>query len=379
MEALINAIIYTGDERIEDSAIILEGGYVKEILRQEKLPPHMTCHDLGGGILAPGFIDLQVNGGGDILFSDSPSLETLERMVKVYRRFGTTGFVPTMLSDTQEKYCLARDAVYAARKTGLSDILGIHFEGPYLNIECRGIHGVARLYPPETGNIFTVPSVESGCTLVTLAPEVVSREVVCELIRRGVKVLAGHSNASYDQLIQTFDLGLSGVTHLFNGMQTWSARSPGVVGAALDDDRIGCSIIGDGHHVHAAMIRMAWKCKPRGKLFLISDGMPPLGGETDSFSIHGERIHVREGCCLSGDGRFAGSAKDMATCIRYCVESVGLPLEEVLCMASTYPADFLGLGHRHGRIAAGRVADIVVLDKRLKLQGTWVAGKYYHA
>ena len=377
MYALRGATLYTGDLCIPHGTLLIEGDRIKDVVKDGEGPKNIPYEDVSGLILAPGFIDLQINGGGDILFNDAPSLETLVSLSRIYTPLGITGFLPTFLSDSRTKRQAASRAIHSALQANIPGILGIHFEGPHLNRTRRGVHAQYWLHPPQDEDLELLCHCDKGCVLVTLAPEVVSTETIKTLVARGIKVAAGHTDATYEQLSKAFKNGVSGVTHLFNAMRPLNTREPGAVGAALDHDSISCSVIGDGHHVADSLIRLAWRCKPPGKLFLVSDAMPPVGGIRRSFPLNTDIIHLQNGCCLRNDGCLAGAAVDMSTALRYCVESVGLPLEEVLRMCSTYPATFLGLEASRGRIARGMIADLVILDHTLHIQATWVAGKKY--
>lgn len=378
MYALRGATIYTGQTCIHRGTVLIEGDRIKDVVREGEYSEGIPYEDVSGLILVPGFIDVQINGGGDILFNDTPSLETLVSLSKTYTSRGVTGFLPTFLSDSRSKRRAALGAVRVALQAGVPGILGIHFEGPHLNRVRKGIHSESYFCSPQDEDIEILCGLDRGCVLVTLAPEVVSVQTIRTLVAQGITVSAGHTDATYDQLRQAFDEGVLGVTHLFNGMRPMMTRDPGAVGAALDHDSVFCSLITDGYHVADSVIRLAWRCKARGKLFLVSDAMPPVGGMCQTFDLYNQVIHVQNGRCLRSDGCLAGSAVDMGTALRYCIESVGLPLDEALRMCSTYPAAFLGLDSSRGRIAPRMIADLVLLDSNLHIQATWVAGKKYN-
>ena len=375
MLALVNATIHTGDAVLSDSAVLIDGDSVAAVVPRADVPADATRHDLGGGILAPGFIDAQVNGGGGALFNDTPDLATIRRIAAAHRRYGTTALLPTFITDTREKRRHAVEAVAEALAGGEPGVLGIHLEGPHIDLERRGVHDARHIGPPDDEDVYLMTRLGPGRTLVTLAPETVPAGLIAHLVARGVRVAAGHTGATWEQARAGVAAGVSGFTHLFNAMSPLGHREPGAAGAALTEDSAWCGIVVDGHHVHDAVVRLAWTAKPRGKLFLVTDAMPPVGAPPGDFQLYGQTVTVRDGRCVSADGRLAGSALDMATAVRNCVRRVGIPLEEALRMASTYPAEFLGLAGRRGRIAPGMAADLVHLDEDLVARATWVGGK----
>ncbi len=374
MKALVNARIHSGDSVLDNAAVLIDGGTIAALVDRSAVPARADIQDLGGGILAPGFIDAQVNGGGGVLFNDTPDVATLHRIAAAHRRFGTTGLLATLITDAAEKRAAAIAAVRAAQQAGVPGLLGIHLEGPHIAAGRRGVHDARFIAPPDAADRALLEGLAIRPALVTLAPEAVAPDVVRALARAGVRVAAGHSAAGWAQAKAGFAAGITGVTHLFNAMSPLGSREPGLVGAALEDDSVWCGIIVDGHHVHDASVRLAWKAKPPGKLFLVTDAMPPVGAE-GGFDLYGQTIRVVDGRCVTADGTLAGSALDMATAVRNCVRRVGIPLDEALRMASAYPADFLGIADRRGRIQPGLAADLVHLDGDLAVRATWIAGK----
>lgn len=375
MHALVNATIHTGDAVVSDSALLIDGDSVLAVVPRAQVPADVRLHDLGGGVLAPGFIDAQVNGGGGVLFNDHPDRNAIRTIVAAHRRFGTTALLPTFITDSRDNRRRAVEAVAAALADGEPGVLGIHLEGPHIDRERRGVHDARFIGPPDAEDMHLITRLGPGRTLVTLAPETVGAETIRALAARGVRVCAGHTAATWEQAQAGIGAGVTGFTHLYNAMSPLGHREPGAVGAALTDDSVWCGIIVDGHHVHDAAVRLAWKAKPRGKLFLVTDAMPPVGAPPGDFQLYGQTVTVRDGRCVSVDGRLAGSALDMATAVRNCVRRIGIPLDEALRMASTYPAEFLGVDGRRGRIAPGMAADLVLLDEDLTVRATWVAGK----
>ncbi|HSX61600.1 MAG TPA: N-acetylglucosamine-6-phosphate deacetylase [Tahibacter sp.] len=372
--ALVNARVLTDDGFRDDVAVLVNGDRITGIVAASDLRATTALRrDLHGHFLLPGFIDCQVNGGGDVLFNDAPTVDTIRRIGAAHRRYGTTGFLPTLISDSPEAMAAAIAATDAAIAAGVPGVLGIHLEGPYLAPQRKGAHDAAHFVRPQAGDIARAAALRGGVTLLTLAPEQVDDAALIEFVRRGVVIAAGHTAATYEQLMHAFSLGVRGVTHLFNAMTPLTGREPGAVGAALDHADSWCGLINDGHHVHAASLRTAIRAKPRGRLFLVTDAMPPVGGERDEFLLAGQRVLVRDGLCVNEQGALAGSALDMLTAVRNTVERLGLPLEDAARMASTWPAEFLGLRDR-GRIAAGCAADFVVLGGDWTIRETWIAG-----
>jgi len=253
-------------------------------------------------------------------------------------------------------------------------VLGIHLEGPYIAPARRGAHDPAKFRVPDAREIDLVCSLRHGVTVLTLAPEQVSVDVVREFVARDVIVCIGHTAASYEDTRAALAVGVRGFTHLYNAMSPLQGRAPGVVGAALEDRGSWCGIIVDGHHVHPAALRVALAAKAAGKLMLVTDAMPPVGAVSDTYVLAGATITCRDGRCETADGVLAGSALDMASAVRNTVATLGVALEEAARMASTYPADFLGLGGTHGRVAAGMRADLVELDAAFNVRRSWIGG-----
>ena len=314
-----------------------------------------------------------MNGGGDVLFNDDPTPQGIEHIVRAHSQFGTTGLLPTLISDTPEKMHAAIDAVQRSIPTNPS-VLGIHLEGPFLSPEKPGIHDPAMFRPPSTQDAEELTARRAGVTLVTLAPEQVPEGFVAQLAEAGVRVSLGHSMATYAQAKAALAQGLTGFTHLFNAMRGPETREPGPAVACLESPGAWFGMIVDGHHVDPAMLRLALRGAARP--MLVTDAMPPVGGSRSTFMLCGQEISVRNGRCTSADGTLAGAHLDMASAIRSCVDLLGVPLTEALRFASAEPASFLGLGGTLGRIAPGYRADLVAFDpSRIQIHGTWVAAR----
>ena len=374
MHALINARVLCAQGWRDDVAVVVADAWIRSLVAPNDIPAGAQIHDLSGKMLLPGFIDCQVNGGDGVLFNDQPTVEGIRAIGAAHRRFGTTGFLPTLISDTVDKMRVAIAATDAAATDDVPGVLGIHLEGPFISRERKGVHAEKYLHTPDAGELRVAESLQRGKTLLTLAPECVSPDAIRNLAAAGVIVAAGHSNADYATVRAALDAGVRGFTHLFNAMSPLASRAPGMVGAALDDAAAWCGVIVDGHHVDAASLRIALRAKPRGKIFLVTDAMPPVGATDPTYLLNGETIVVRDGGCQTASGTLAGSALSMIEAVRNTVELLGVPLEEAVRMASTYPADFLGLQATHGRVEAGFRADFTVVDQDLRVMETWIGG-----
>jgi N-acetylglucosamine-6-phosphate deacetylase len=373
--AFVNAQVLTTEGFRSDLAVVVKGRDIAAVLPLAELDSELERRDLQGDTLLPGFIDAQVNGGGGVLFNNGPTVDALRTIAQAHRRFGTTGLLPTLISDDAEVMAQAIAATRDAIAAGVPGILGIHLEGPYLAPARKGTHNAEKFRVPDAAEITLATSLENGVTLLTLAPEQVPAETIRSLVARGAIVVAGHTAASYEEIRRGLDAGIRGFTHLYNAMSPLQGREPGAVGAALEDADSWCGIIVDGVHVHPASLRVALAAKRRGKLFLVTDAMPPVGAADPSYELYGEIITAKDGVVRNAAGALAGSALDMATAVRNTVKLLGLPLEEAARMASTYPAEFLGLQATHGRIAPGFRADLVALDGDLQVSETWIGGQ----
>lgn len=372
--ALVNGRVLTDDGFEEGLAVILRGGRIVAVQPAGAGPRQHDIVDLEGRLLLPGFIDTQVNGGGGVLFNDKPSVESIAAIGRVHRRFGTAAFLPTLVSDDLDVVAEAIAATRQAMAAGVPGVLGLHIEGPFLNETRKGVHDASKIrdLDGEAFRLLTTPS--GGKTLITLAPEKTTPEMIRALSGAGVIVSAGHSNASYPEVRTALDNGLTGFTHLFNAMSQLTVREPGVVGAALEDSESWCSIIVDGHHVDPVVLRLALRAKRADRVILVTDAMPTVGAETDSFNLLGKTIVVRGGICVDEHGTLAGSNMDMATAVRNAVRLLHVDKVTALRMASLYPAEFLGLSNELGRIAPGYRANLVIADEALNVAETWIDG-----
>ncbi|MEZ9539060.1 N-acetylglucosamine-6-phosphate deacetylase [Shewanella sp. 10N.286.51.B8] len=374
-QTLIADGFFDGQQFHQDAVISIEDGHIialdsvsnaKEVRLQ--------------GTLVPGFVDVQVNGGGGALFNSAPTLECIETIGRAHAQFGTTGFLPTLITDKVEVMAQAADAVAEAIKLQSAGVLGIHFEGPHLSVPKKGVHPQSFIRSISDEELAIFSRQDLGIKVVTLAPENVSVEVIKTLIANDVKVCLGHSNADYDTVLAALNAGANGFTHLFNAMSGFGSREPGMVGAALESDAAWCGLIVDGHHVHSATAKVALKAKPQGKIMLVTDAMPPVGLDDDaSFELFGTEV-IRQGDRLNAkSGELAGCVLDMVGAVNNTVSMLGLSYEEALRMASLYPAQYLQQA-KLGTIAVGQRADLVLLaanandNSRYQVNQTYING-----
>jgi len=370
-QALVNGRILTDDGFVDGHCVMIDDGRISEV--RDGIPADAEPFDLRGGTLLPGFIDVQVNGGGDRLFNDDPSVDTIAAIGAAHRRFGTTGFLPTLISDDEAKIAAALDAARDAIAARVPGVVGVHIEGPFLNPERKGIHDRTKLREIGESEIELLSKPVGSATVLTLAPEKVPAETLRQLSDAGVIICAGHTQASADDIAEALGNGLRGFTHLFNAMSQLAPREPGVVGAALLDDASWCGIIVDGHHVDPRVLKLAMRAAPLRRFMLVTDAMPSVGGRK-AFTLNGEAITVENGRCLNAAGTLAGSDLDMASAVHNAVTMLGLDITQAAAMASTNPAAFLRLDHELGRIAPGYRACLTLLDDDLHVTQTWVDG-----
>ena len=375
LQALVNARVLVGRALSEGQAVLVEDGRIVDVVAVgDARLASARRHDLRGALLLPGFVDVQVNGGGGALFNDAPDVATLRTIGAAHRRYGTTAFMPTLISDEPGAIARAIAAVREAIAAKVPGVAGIHIEGPFINPERRGAHDAAMIRGLDEDAFALLTSLHVGRTMVTLAPEATTGAMIRRLADSGVRVCAGHTNASFAAMREAFASGVSGVTHLFNAMSPLASREPGVVGAALADPDCWCGLIVDGRHVHPATLKLALRAKRHDRFMLVTDAMPCVGGGGAHFMLQGRRIEVRDGVCVDAQGVLCGSALDMASAVRNAIDQLDLSLPEAVRMASTYPAQFLGLGEELGCIARGYRANLVVADERLNVSQTWIDG-----
>jgi len=329
--------------------------------------------ELRGAILVPRFIDIRVNGGGGVLLNDQPTEAGVRRIVEAHREGGTTGCLLSLITDRSE--VIERRAEVAQASLEIPGVLGFRLERPALNASCKGIHPEAAIRARDRRDLAAIQSLGNcGRSVVTLARECVPASLIDELIGAGLRIAAGHSDATAAEIRQAVDRGVSGVTHLFNAMSQLSAREPGLVGAALDDDRLFAGIICDGIHVDRAGLRVAFRCKGRDRLMLVTDAMPLAGTNDRQFMLQGRQITLHENRLTGPDGTLAGAHLTMIEAVRNAAALPGISLVDALIMASRTPAVFLGLETELGRIAPGYRADLVAFNPGFEVVGIWIGG-----
>jgi N-acetylglucosamine-6-phosphate deacetylase len=374
LTALCNARVLIGSAFHEGKAVLLQGAKILAVVDAAEAPLGARRVDLDGGMLVPGFIDTQVNGGDRILFNDVPTVEGLSRIGAAHRRFGTTGFLPTLISADLAMIEQAMHAVDAAIAAGVPGVIGIHIEGPFLSEKRAGIHDPTRLRALDAQAMAVLTRPSRGRVLVTLAPEVTGPAPIRALVAKGVIVAIGHSAATYEEAMCGLEAGASGFTHLFNAMSPFTSRAPGVVGAALDSQTAWCGLIVDGAHVHPATLRVALRSRPADRFMLVTDAMPPVGTDDQGFSLGGRKITVQGDSCFDDNGTLAGTALTMVKAVRNVVDLLGLDLLTAIALASGAPAGFLGLSQVRGQIAPRLLADLALLDDDLSVRDTWIGG-----
>ena len=372
MIVLSGARIFDGERFLDDHAVVVDGARIAAIVPHSERPDG-TVRDLGGGLLAPGYVDVQVNGGGGVLFNEDPTPEGIARIAEAHRHHGTVGLLPTLVTDAPQVTGAAIAATREARRLTPAT-LGIHLEGPFLDPRRKGAHELGYIRDLESDDIAAIAKADCGAVMLTLAPNRVGAESIAELARQGVLVSLGHSDATYQEARRAVAAGARAFTHLFNAMSPPTGREPGMVGAALDLDDAFVGLIADGHHVHEANLRMAVAAKRRDRFMLITDAMPPAAGGPDHFDLQGRRVTSVDGCLRLDDGTLAGSVLTMDEAVRYAVNVVRLPLADALAMASRVPATFLRRDTDLGRIAPGYLASLVHLDHELHVLETWIEG-----
>ena len=370
------AVLFDGEAFIDGQTVLVEDGDVAALCPVRETVAADTIINLKGGVLAPSFVDAQVNGGGGVLFNETSTMDGVQAITEAHRPFGVTAMLPTLISDTPEKMRAAAAAVKDAIAANCPGCLGIHLEGPFISPARKGAHKGNYIRTMSEKDVDVLLALDIDTVLVTLAPDVVPPKQIRRLSDAGIIVSLGHSNATYDEVAQAVDAGARGVTHLFNAMSPLSHRTPGMAGAALEFGDLWCGIIADGHHVDPAALRLALRAKRGpGRLFLVSDAMPTVGDAGDVFALNGRTVTRSGGRLTLADGTLAGSDLDMASAVRFAVRELGVRREEALRMASLYPATLLRKDDRYGRIRPGYRADFVHLSDDNAVQSVWVAGE----
>ena len=376
MYALVNGRIYSGHEILNNHAVVVADGLIARVCPRESLPADIEQRDMAGAMIAPGFVDLQLNGCGGVQFNDSLdalSVETLETMQRANEKSGCTSFLPTLITSSDALMKRAIETMRAYLQKHQHQALGLHLEGPWLSKAKKGTHDPALIRLPDAAMVQYLCDNADVITKVTLAPENAGSDVIRQLTDAGIIVSAGHSNATYDEAKAGFSAGVSFATHLYNAMPTFAGREPGLIGALFDSPDVYCGIIADGLHVHYANVRNAKRIKG-DKLVLVTDATAPAGADISEFIFAGKTIYYRDGLCVDENGTLSGSALTMIEAVQNSVEHVGIALDEALRMASLYPARAMGVERQLGSIEAGKIANLTVFTRDFKIIKTLVNG-----
>ena len=373
-QALIGAQLFSGKEFFDNRALLIDGENIIDIINEHNIPNNFETQKLNGGILSPGFIDLQVNGGGGKLFNNSPDKQSLNTIIEAHQHFGTTSIMPTVISDSLNVLKRCTTTISEEIENNKS-LLGVHIEGPFFNVKYRGVHQKQYINTINSDYLNLFESLKDFPVMLTLAPECISTKQLKHLKSLGFKILAGHTDASYDQLEEAIKYGLDGFTHLFNAMGQISAREPGVVGSALTFDNASASVIVDLHHVHPSLIQMAYKQKPQGKLFFVSDSMATIHHGEPSFELYDEVVSESNGRIINSEGKLAGSSITQIDAIKNAYQSCNIPLNDAIAMVTRYPAEYLGVANYLGSLKSGYRADLTHFDLDFQVHNVWVAGK----
>ncbi|MCL9649097.1 N-acetylglucosamine-6-phosphate deacetylase [Pantoea agglomerans] len=376
MYALVNGRIYSGHEVLDNHAVVVADGRIARVCPREVLPADIEQRDMAGANIAPGFIDLQLNGCGGVQFNDSLealSIETLETMQRANEKSGCTSFLPTLITSSDALMKRAIETMRAYLQKHQNQALGLHLEGPWLSKAKKGTHDPALIRLPDAAMLQYLCDNADVITKVTLAPENAGSDVIRQLTDAGIIVSAGHSNATYEEAKAGFSAGVSFATHLYNAMPTFAGREPGLIGALFDSPDVYCGIIADGLHVHYANVRNAKRIKG-DKLVLVTDATAPAGADISEFIFAGKTIYYRDGLCVDENGTLSGSALTMIEAVQNSVEHAGIALDEALRMATLYPARAMGVERQSGSIEAGKIANLTVFTRDFKIIKTFVNG-----
>lgn len=375
MYALTNCTIFTGSDTLYNHAVVIEAESIIQVCAESELSSSIEKIDLEGANLSPGFIDLQLNGCGGVMFNDDISPNTIKIMHQANLKSGCTSFLPTLITSSDEDMRAAIEAERQYQQQHKHHSLGLHLEGPYLNLARKGIHTDSYIRESDSAMIDFICQNADLVTKVTLAPEQNDPKHIQKLNEAGIVVAIGHTAATYAQARQGFENGITFATHLFNAMTPMTGREPGVVGAIFDTPDVYAGIIADGHHVDYANIRIAQQIKG-DKLVLVTDATAPAGAQMDQFNFVGKTVYVRDGMCVGEDGTLGGSALTMIEAVENCVKHVGLPLDETLRMATLYPAKAIGVENKLGRVKSGMIANLAIFDSNFTIKATVVNGQY---
>lgn len=370
---LSGARVFDGARLREGHAVVIEGARIVAVLPEAQAPAGPRV-DLQGGILAPGFVDLQVNGGAGLMVGQGTDLGALRRICAAHIALGTAGILPTLITDTPEVTAAVIAAGIAAARAAVPGFLGLHLEGPHLDPRRKGAHDPDLIRPMTAADLARLCDAAAAlpALMVTLAPESATLEQIATLVRAGATVSLGHSDCSHAAAAAAMAAGASCVTHLFNAMSQLGNREPGLVGATLAGHACA-GVIADGIHVHPAALRIALAARPAG-LFLVSDAMAFAGSDLAEITLNGRRITRRDGRLTLQDGTLAGADLHLARAVQVMVQAVGAAPAQALAMATALPAAVIGAEGQHGHLAPGRAANLVHLSDDSRLQAIWHAG-----
>jgi len=372
------AAIFDGDDWYHDAALVVKGGVILEIVGHRNLSPEIEVVSSEAAFLAPGFVDLQVNGGGGVMLNDHPTVEGIETICRAHAPFGTTALLPTLITDTPEVTAATVDAGIEAARRKVPGFAGLHLEGPHLSAARKGAHDPKLIRPMTDADLAALIAVKQALPtlLTTVAPESVTLEQVAALTKAGIIVSLGHTEASYATATQYAKAGATMVTHLFNAMSQIGNREPGLVGAALDNGTLSAGLIADGIHVDPATVGIAVRAKiSPANIFLVTDAMATIGTDMKTFTLNGRTIYRKDGRLTLADGTLAGADLDMISAVRFMRQTIGLDVDDALRMASLYPAESIGQAGRLGSFAKGSAANIVALSDKLDVAGVWIDGR----
>jgi len=380
--AIAGARIFDGHQWHDDAALLIEMGQVAAIAPAADIPANARSVTVPGGMIVPGFVDLQVNGGGGVLFNNAPTVQSIRTICAAHAPFGTTALLPTLITDTVAVNIAAMQAGVEATAQGVPGFIGLHLEGPHLSIARKGTHDPALIRPMDGEDLERLIRLRPQLPnlLVTIAAETVTPGQIAALASAGIIVSIGHSDADADMATSAFASGATMATHLFNAMSQLGNREPGVVGAVLNASAVYAGLIADGIHVHPQTIALALRAKAgEGKLFLVTDAMSQTGTDLTTLVLNGRTITRADGALRLADGTLAGADLTMIDAVNFMVDTIGLSLDEALRMAALYPAQAMGIDMMHGHLGVGATASFVVLNHDRQVRQTWIAGQKAYA
>lgn len=377
LQAFVGADIFDGTTRHIAHALILDGAVLHAIIPEDQVPQSAQITHLDGGLLSPGFVDLQVNGGGGLLFNDDQSVAALRTIAAAHARLGATSILPTLITDTPEHTVRAITAVEAAIHGGVAGVIGLHLEGPHLSLACKGAHDPTLIRPMDAADLACLLDATQRLPMlkVTVAPESVSPAQIATLTQAGILVSLGHSNASFEAVDAAVSAGATCVTHLFNAMSQLTNRAPGLVGTALTNGALFAGLIADGIHVHPANVRaaMAAKAGP-GRIFLVSDAMAVAGTEMNAFELNGRTITRNAGRLTLEDGTLAGADLDLLMAVRNLTGWGVANIDDALAMATSIPGSLCP--GTLGQLTRGARADFIHIPSNANAPPTvWQSGR----